>query len=190
MTLLRQSDVIEAMASRHLPEARRAVGEAIGDAWLSLAGDLTPEEQAAVMWAISPLAVAPGGVSHRAHFAAVAGSLYPDMERSKAAARLRGVLRRPLVVAALAAIRAEDTTYLVAERAFVREVAFEIAAERAPVDYEPKDRIAHNKARLAAADFLVRLDALGPETAPPPPPSEAGALREKLVDRVRKLVHK
>lgn len=190
MTLLRQSDVIKAMAARHLPEARAGVEEALGEAWLSIAPELTPEEQAAVVWTISPLAVAPGGVSHRAHFASVAQSLYPDLDRAKAAARLRGVLRRPLVLAALAALRAEDTAYLLAERAFVREMAFEIAAERAPTDYKPKDRIAHNKARLAAADFLLRLDALGPETAQAAAPDTGESVRKKVVDKVRALIHK
>lgn len=183
MTLLRDDDVIEAMASRHAPDLRGEVVEQLRDVWMSVAPDLSPEEQIAVVWSLSTLAVAPGSMSHRAHLAHVAASMFPGLDRGKAAARLRSILRRPVVVAALAAIRAEETAYLLAERGFVREVAFEVAAERAPAEYEPRDRIAHNKTRLAAGRMLMDLDGLGPETALAG--QAAGAdVRKKLVDKI------
>jgi hypothetical protein len=190
MTMLRDDDVIEAMAERHAPGRREEVASQLRDVWLGVAPDLSPEEQAAVVWSLSPLAVSPGSIGHRAHFARVASTMFPGLDRGKATARLRSILRRPIVVAALAAIRAEETAYLLAERSFVREVAFGLAAERAPEDYEPKDRIAHGKTRLAAARLLMDLDGLGPDAAQGPAPAASDDLRKKLVDRLSAIGQK
>ena len=190
MTLLRDDDVIEAIALRHPPSLRGEVAEQLREVWMAVAPELSAEEQAVVVWSLSPLAVAPGSISHRAHLARVAASLFPGLDRGKAVARLRSILKRPAVVAALAAIRSEETAYLLAERAFVRGVAFEIAAERAPAEYEPKDRVAHNKTRLAAARTLIDLDGLVGGGTQESVPVAAGDARKKIVDKLAGLVHK
>lgn len=181
MSTIDASAVFEAIARRSSPDQPGDLRDALLEIWGSVAEDLTPEEGVVALWCISPQSFAVGSTGHRAQRLAVARAIYPEQEPRRAVSRLRSVMRRASVRAVVDAIRAEDALYALASRDRIRAMLWEIAAERPPVEYEPKDVAAHNRNRLAALKDLVALDRL----ADPPP--ERPALEEKDAPRKKVL---
>lgn len=185
---------IDAIAKRSGGPNTAALRESLLEIWGSVAGDLDGEEANAVLFALSPQTYSVGSSNHRAARLAVARALYPSETPAKAVARFRRVLARASVRAVIDAIRAEETLYTLASRSRVRELLWEMATERAPVDdegmpkWEPKDVAAHNRNRLAALKDIVSLDRLA-EPAPAPAlietaPDEG---KKKLLTRLGKV---
>jgi hypothetical protein len=193
VTLINADHVIDAIALRHSEEQRSGAVQAVRAVWMSIAEHLDPEEQVAILFALSPLTVAVGSPGYRVALARVASAAYPSMAPAAAASRFRTVLRRKGVRSVLAEMRAEESIHALASRAQVRSIAFDLARAAPVPEWEPKDQIAHNRMRLTALAQLVALDDLAARPAPDDDREGSERVadpRKNLVDRLAKLVHR
>lgn len=180
--------VMQAIARRHRGGATDDLIAAMHEILWSVAPDLKGEEFFAVVWSVVPSAFVIGSSEHRRHRQEVAAALYPDVTPQVAAGRFRSVLRRPAVRSTIEALRAEEMLHVVGERVKVREQLWAIAMSAPPGGSEPKDEIAHTKARMAALAQLRAMDGL--DERPTAAPASAGTLvdvRKKVLDRLSRL---
>lgn len=180
--------VMQAIACRHRGAASDDMLAGLSEIWGSVASDLRPEEAVAVLWSVAPSAFVIGSSEHRRQRQEVAVALYPDVSAAVAVGRFRAVLRRPAVRSTIDALRGEETLHVLGERAKVRAHLWEIAMSAPPAGSEPKDVIAHAKARMVALAQLRAMDGLDERPAAQAP--SAGPLddvRKKVLDRLGRL---
>ena len=182
MTEIHADAAIGALARRSGGEQAAELRASLLEIWGSVAGDLDPEEAAAVLWCVSPQSFALGSSGHRAARLEFAKALYPERSPSLAVRRLRSVMRRAAVRATVDALRGEETLYALAQRDRIRADIWALAESKPPADAEPKDIVAHMKVRLAAYDRLIKLDALDRRY------DEAPVVAEKKTDGRKKAL--
>ena len=198
MTEISADAVIDTLANR-TGAVDHGLRENLLAIWGSVAADLKPEEACVVLWAMNPGAIV-GTSGHREAMVRLARSMYPVDTPGRAVSRLRRVMARPSVRSVIDAMRAEETLFAVAQRGTVREMLATMALTGPPeatIDkngnligvWGPKDIIAHNRVRLAAAQQWTKLDGLD---APPPAAevaeTEPAERRKKLLDKVNALI--
>jgi hypothetical protein len=194
VTTISADAAISALARSSGGSEAETLRAALLEIWGSVVGIIEPEEQAAVLYVISPQTCSVGSANDRARRAAVAASLYPSETPAKAVARFRRVLGRASVRAVIDAMLAEQTLHKLASRDRVREALWSIAMEKPPTGndaWEPKDIAALTRNRLSALKDIVALDLLA-EPAPPLALKEADPDegRNKLLTRLGRLWEK
>lgn len=184
MEVISADAVIEGMARRDGGAVSPDLAVGLRQIWDSVAGDLTAEEAAAVLWQVAPLQVVVGSSHHAAARVRLARALYPSSSPAAAVSKFRAVCKRASVRSVVSALRAEESEHRFSQRATVREELWRMVNEPAPEFSEPKDINAHRSIKLAAIKALVALDGLDQREPERDHGGASGDARKKLLDRL------